>query len=258
MSVFGLFSFLGAGCVAVTPVPPTPRIGGDSFAFVADVNYPDGSVVNPGSVIDKSWRIRNSSDKTWEGYKLIRIYGKGVDEVPIPTVQPGQEVTVTARIEVPVQDYIAIYNVANADDLSFSEALYVLLGSTTVVTELPPTAPVLKDDRYCVDVETIDPGTTAIEMAHGYTGTVNFTNCGSEVWLDVKLVPVYGKTAHGSPVVDIPTTPPGQSVIVEVVTFIPPDWPFAYAHNIRQMAVQIDGTIYRFGQPMVSYWPLKR
>jgi hypothetical protein len=79
--------------------------GTDCSKFVADLNYPDGTVVSPGHTINKGWRLSNCGDTTWSaagGYHAVRISGSyGPTSFNIPTVGPGQTGDLYANITVP-------------------------------------------------------------------------------------------------------------------------------------------------------------
>ncbi len=49
--------------------------GTDCARFVSDVNYPDGSVVAPGQVFEKRWRLQNCGTSSWSGYQAVRTSG---------------------------------------------------------------------------------------------------------------------------------------------------------------------------------------
>lgn len=85
-----------------TPVQsPTPAC--DSALFVKDVNYPDGSQVEPGATFKKTWRLRNVGTCQWSGYSLVFDSGEAMGGVPdaIGIVGPGQEVDVSVSFTVP-------------------------------------------------------------------------------------------------------------------------------------------------------------
>lgn len=51
--------------------PPYP-MPGDTSTFVADVTVPDGTVMPPGFLFEKVWRIQNSGTVPWVGRWLAR------------------------------------------------------------------------------------------------------------------------------------------------------------------------------------------
>ena len=70
--------------VGLTPIgtavaPVSTAVLGDSCnnsAYVADVTYPDNSVIKPGTNFEKVWRVQNTGTCLWDdGYKLAFIAG---------------------------------------------------------------------------------------------------------------------------------------------------------------------------------------
>jgi hypothetical protein len=54
----------------------TTAVGCADSQFWADITIPDGTVVKPGSVFTKIWRMKNTGTCTWgSGFKFIFAYG---------------------------------------------------------------------------------------------------------------------------------------------------------------------------------------
>lgn len=91
----------------VTPTPTQPPISScDKAQFIADVTIPDGMVMYPGQVFDKTWRLKNIGTCTWTtAYKLVFVSGEqmgGPAEANLPTnVPPGSTVDLTVRLTAP-------------------------------------------------------------------------------------------------------------------------------------------------------------
>jgi hypothetical protein len=61
-----------------SPVAPTAALGDacNNSVYIADVTYPDNSVIKPGTNFEKVWRVQNTGSCTWdEGYRLMFIAG---------------------------------------------------------------------------------------------------------------------------------------------------------------------------------------
>lgn len=91
-----------------TPLPPTPTpVPCYRAEFIKDVNYPDGSEVEPGQNFDKTWRIKNTGSCTWDSaYKVVFTGGDDLGaERSIPwewgKVKPGQTVDITIAFSAP-------------------------------------------------------------------------------------------------------------------------------------------------------------
>ena len=97
-----------------TPTPPpsptlTPTtIPCDRAAFVADVNFPDGTDVLVGAAFTKTWRLRNNGTCTWtSGYALVFSHGDSLGgpatvSFPAGTVAPGQTVDLSVSLTAPL------------------------------------------------------------------------------------------------------------------------------------------------------------
>ncbi|HAV76706.1 MAG TPA: hypothetical protein DCX53_05050, partial [Anaerolineae bacterium] len=63
-----------------TPPPVTqtvPPSSCDKVQFVADVNFPDGTVVQPGAQFTKTWRLKNVGSCAWStSYQLVYFSGE--------------------------------------------------------------------------------------------------------------------------------------------------------------------------------------
>ena len=86
--------------------------------FVADMTVPDGTAFDPGTLFQKSWRVRNSGTCTWDAsYRFGFLSGErmsGPRSAPLgpydpgpagrplfPTVLPGEEVEVSVMLLAP-------------------------------------------------------------------------------------------------------------------------------------------------------------
>lgn len=85
-----------------TPVPATATpVPCNQMTFVKDVNYPDGTLVDPGTTFDKTWRLKNTGSCTWNSdYVLIFDHGDamGADASVLLTdgkVHPGDTIDAT-------------------------------------------------------------------------------------------------------------------------------------------------------------------
>jgi hypothetical protein len=100
--------------------------------FVGDVTIPDGTVMTPGQVFLKTWRVRNSGTCSWgEGYNLVYYFGEEMSGQPVLSateiVEPGQEVEISVQFTAPTTpgEYRGLWIMANAEGISFGNALFV-------------------------------------------------------------------------------------------------------------------------------------
>jgi len=79
----------------------TPGVDCNRARFVDDVNFPDGTKVNPGESFTKKWLLQNSGTCTWTGgYTFMYIDG---DQMSAPNRVPlGAEVKPGDQVEVAV------------------------------------------------------------------------------------------------------------------------------------------------------------
>lgn len=90
-----------------TPASPTVQPSSvDRAQFIADVTIPDGTTFGPGTVFDKTWRLKNVGTSTWTtSYQLVFYSGTqmgGPAALTFPqSVAPGQTVDLTVRLTAP-------------------------------------------------------------------------------------------------------------------------------------------------------------
>ncbi len=73
--------------------------------FVSDVTLPDGTVMISGQSFTKTWRIRNSGSKPWNGYHLAFVDGAKMNApttISVPTTQPGETVDINISMTAPM------------------------------------------------------------------------------------------------------------------------------------------------------------
>ena len=86
-----------------TPVPPSSC---DKVQFVADVNYPDGTVLQPGAKFTKTWRLKNVGSCEWNtSYQLVFFSGEKLDassSAKFPkSVKVGETVDISINMTAP-------------------------------------------------------------------------------------------------------------------------------------------------------------
>ena len=95
--------------------------------FVADINYPDDTVVPAGGSFVKTWRLKNVGSCTWvSNYKMIFVNGDamgGAGSVPLTNsaVQPGSTVDVSINLKAPASGgtYQGNYKLQSSDGSTF-------------------------------------------------------------------------------------------------------------------------------------------
>ncbi|HSM71102.1 MAG TPA: NBR1-Ig-like domain-containing protein, partial [Anaerolineales bacterium] len=115
-----------------TSVPPLqqtqqqPAAKCDAAEFVADITYPDGSIIGRGNAFTKTWRIRNAGTCTWTtNYDLVYISGEkfgAKTETSLPvSVAPGKTIDLSIPLTAPNQDgrYKGYWVLRNGSGIQF-------------------------------------------------------------------------------------------------------------------------------------------
>ena len=113
-----------------TPVPAEEECL-NYVSYVSDVNYPDDSEVEAGSVITKKWQVANTGTCNWgPGYVWKLIEDSGVDvpeQFNLYPARDGSTVTISLQIIVPDEPgvYVIDYIPYGPDGTSIGENIYV-------------------------------------------------------------------------------------------------------------------------------------
>ncbi len=131
------------GPTASTPEPQVTACVND-LRFVRDETIPDNSVVSPGQVLDKGWRVKNSGTCAWgAGYTLRFVRGMPMGaESPQPLfpAKPGAEVVLRVRFVAPEEPgiYSSLWQAFDPQGQPFGEPVYILV---QVVAPSPTPSP---------------------------------------------------------------------------------------------------------------------
>jgi hypothetical protein len=137
-----------------TSIPPTntpvPTVASycDWVAFVKDVTIPDGTLLSPGEVFTKVWRLQNRGTCTWTpDYMLVYTSGDPMGSttaVRLPgNVAPGQTVDVSVTLTAPnsIGRFTGYWMLRNASGALFgtgskaNEAFYVEIRTRAEVSQ---------------------------------------------------------------------------------------------------------------------------
>lgn len=144
-----------------TMEPPTPTVGvtlttaaptftptiapvntGDNSKFLGDVNYPDGTVVEPGLTFTKTWKFQNTGSTTWtKDYSIMYLQGslQGAGNALSfkldKEVKPGETVEVSATFTAPTVAgrYTSVWKMYTASGYLFGEyaSIDITVGTVT-------------------------------------------------------------------------------------------------------------------------------
>lgn len=116
-------------------------------AYVADVTFPDNSVVAPSASFNKTWSIRNSGTCTWDtGYSITFLSGTQMDGQTTTlggSVAPGSTTNVTVAMVSPgtAGTYTGWWRMADDSGSRFGESVSVVIQVSTSVTSTPTITP---------------------------------------------------------------------------------------------------------------------
>jgi len=120
-----------------TPVPvvpaaeATPTSCVDALSFVADVTIPDGTVVSPGSTMDKRWEVKNTGTCNWnEKYTLRFISGDQMGAEPEQALYPalsGSQAVIRIMFTAPNEPgtYRSAWQAYNPAGQPFGDPFYI-------------------------------------------------------------------------------------------------------------------------------------
>ena len=103
----------------------------DDLKFIDDVTIPDGTVVAPGSALDKQWEVENSGTCNWnEKYMLKFISGEAMGaptEQGIIPARTGSRVTLRIVFRAPDEpgSYKSAWQVHNAQGVPFGDPFFI-------------------------------------------------------------------------------------------------------------------------------------
>ena len=136
--------------------PPSSTSRCDAALFLADVTYPDGSIVPRNTTFVKVWRIRNVGTCTWStSYAVVFSSGDGMSapvSVPMPgSVAPGQYIEIPVTMISPGNDgkYRGYWKIRNASGALFG------IGDQA-------------DTAFWVDIRVTGPSFVAYNFADNY------------------------------------------------------------------------------------------
>jgi len=106
----------------------------DDSEFVSDVTVPDGTHFSPETLFQKTWRVRNTGDCTWDAsYRFTFLSGdrmSGPRSAPLGNeVQPGEEVELSVMLIAPEEagTYQGQWQLFAPDATPFGTVSYVLI-----------------------------------------------------------------------------------------------------------------------------------
>lgn len=171
----------------LTPIAPSATILAsatptcDLGKFISDVTFPDGTIVTPGQVFTKTWKLQNIGACAWTGYSLVFDSGEalgGPATSAIPTTAQNGYVDISVTLAAPATNgsYRGYWRIRNAAGALFpivsgfqGKSFYVDIKVQAPITGTPPTA-------ISTALTPVPTNTTPIVFA---VTSVNFINTGA-------------------------------------------------------------------------------
>ncbi|MBN8654197.1 MAG: hypothetical protein J0M11_00570 [Anaerolineae bacterium] len=129
-----------------TSSAPSGAVGCNNSAYVADVTFPDDTVVTPGQTFTKTWKLQNTGSCPWTtAYKVSFVSGNAMGGVATPltvTVAPGASGDVSVAMTAPATagDAIGYWILTNDSGQNFGTSFYVKVKvGGTAITGTPGT-----------------------------------------------------------------------------------------------------------------------
>ncbi len=136
-----------------TPTPQTP-CDKAAAGHPIDVTIPDGTVMNPGEVFAKTWRLENAGSCTWTRQYVVTFFsGNSLNAAQINAlakpVKPGEQIDVTVDMKAPQElgIYQSNWMLSNEDGELFGlgpngdAPFWVKIEVVPAITETPQATP---------------------------------------------------------------------------------------------------------------------
>jgi len=152
-----------APTLAPTQLPPTPVGCLDGMKFVQDLTFPDNNMISPpqvqpGSAVQKGWRILNTGTCIWDNTYVLTYVGSAPPNAPVGgnpvaiqgQVAPGQTYDIYANIIAPSQPgrYQSFWNLRNDRGVQFGDRIWAGFDVVAPATPTPgPQAPTIYSFR---------------------------------------------------------------------------------------------------------------
>ena len=119
--------------VTATPEPPSPTpVCEASLRYLEDLTIPDGTLVTPGQVIEKQWRVENNGTCDWDAsYRLKLVDGYpplgATGEQALFPARAGNTAAITVGFTAPLEagTYRTAWQAYRPDGTPFGEVVYM-------------------------------------------------------------------------------------------------------------------------------------
>ncbi len=116
-----------AATTAAIPLSPSPDKNCDHITWGADITIPDDTVLKPGQVFTKTWRLENSGYCSWTSdYALVFVSGDAMQapayvQITSSSVAPGGTAEISINLVAPADngEYQGFFKLRNANGANF-------------------------------------------------------------------------------------------------------------------------------------------
>lgn len=109
-------------------IPPTSTQICDKAQFIDDITVPDGTIMTPGELFTKTWRIKNVGTCSWTpSYTIVFDHGDQMNgpsaQALVGNVNPGQTVDISVNLTAPATNdhYVGYWKLRNASGVTFTQ-----------------------------------------------------------------------------------------------------------------------------------------
>lgn len=121
----------GATVAAAVEVLMMPSTAKPMARYIRDVTFPDGTSIQPGSILLKTWRIRNDGVVTWPQGTVLACAGGDLLAPhdlaqPVVSAMPGDEVDITVQLRAPqvTGRHVAYFRLRTPDGTYFGQRIW--------------------------------------------------------------------------------------------------------------------------------------
>ncbi len=110
-----------------TSLPPCTN----NLRFVEDLSIPDGSLVTPGEVLDKSWKVENNGSCNWDSaYRLKHVGGPEMDaptEQALFPARSGMQASIRVIFTAPSEAgaHRSAWQAFSPDGTAFGDLIFI-------------------------------------------------------------------------------------------------------------------------------------
>ena len=204
-----LFAFELFADIVVTPVSRR-----DDAVFVSDVTLTDGSEIEAGRKVLKTWRVRNAGDTTWDKTYTLTNESNPLGApaiVSLPTTKPGATADISVPLVTPSRPgiYRSSWRLKTPNGRAFGPELFAELR----VISLPGKP---RDNAELVDDVTIPAGVRLSPGAR-FIKTWKIRNSGKSVWGKGYALAFLGDNPMDGPDgLSLPETSPGEVINLSI------------------------------------------